>query len=169
MNKDIFVSIFSISILQESDETGCLICNVLFNKRLGFPEFKYNISRSHKACLISAPLDDASHSERARRVRAERKERWDAIKQARTRSMKRVSRSNELLDPCYGNLRRHRPTLVHRTLCRLWTPRQAAVCLLHSTTHCLQRNNHKSSRNAQPLTSTPYLKLSPCRGKYPTP
>ena len=111
MNKDISASIFSI--LQENDEMGCLIYNVLFNKRLRFLEFKYNVSGSHKACLISALLDDAFRSERARRVRAERKERWDAIKQARTRSMKRVSRSNELLDPCYGNLRRHQPTLVH--------------------------------------------------------
>ena len=91
----------------------CLIYNVLFNKRLRFLEFKYNVSGSHKACLISTLLDDAFRSERAWRVRAERKERWDAIKQARTRSMKRVSRSNELLDPCYGNLRRHQPTLVH--------------------------------------------------------
>lgn len=166
------INIFSISISQENGETRCLICiNVPYasTKGLELPEFKYNISRSRKACLISAPLDDASRSERARRVRAERKERWDAIKQARTRTMKRVSRSNELLDPCYGNLRRHRPTLVRRTLCRLWAPREAAVCLLHSTTHCLQRNNHKSSRNAQPLTSTSYQKLSPCRGKYPTP
>lgn len=32
-------------------------------KGLELSEFKYNISRSRKACLISAPLDDASHSE----------------------------------------------------------------------------------------------------------
>lgn len=80
--------------------------NVLYPLTKGseLPEFKYNISRNRKACLISAPLDDASRSERARRLWAERKERWDAVKQARTRTMKRVSRSNELLDPCYGNL-----------------------------------------------------------------
>lgn len=96
-----------------------------FNKRLGtLSEFKYNISRSRKARLISALLDDASRSERARRLRAERKERWDAIKQGKTRTMKRVSRSNELLDPCYGNLRSSDQTLVRWTQCRLWAPRE---------------------------------------------
>lgn len=46
-------------------------------------------SRSRKARLISAPVDDASRFERARRLRAERKERWDAVKQAKTHTMKR--------------------------------------------------------------------------------
>lgn len=61
------------------------------------------------------------------------------------------SGSNELLDPCYGNLRSCGLTLVCWTVCLLWAPREATVWLLHSTIHCLQRNNHKSSRRAIPL------------------
>lgn len=160
-------------ISQENNETGCLICmNVLCPSTKGskLPEFKYNISRNRKACLISAPLDDASRNERARRLWAERKERWDAVKQASTRTMKRVSRSNELLDPCYGNL----PSTVQPLFAGLCVAsgsqeKQRSLPITFHRPAACSGNNHKSSRDAQPLTSTSYSKLSPCRGKYPTP
>jgi len=44
-------------------------------KGLEFPEFKYNIFLEAVKPVSSVPLDDASRSERARRERAERKER----------------------------------------------------------------------------------------------
>jgi len=117
---------------------GCLICiNHTFQQKDWNFLNSSTISSEAVKPVSSVPLDDASRRERARRERAERKERWDAIKQARTRTMKRVSRSNELLDPCYGNLRRHRLTLVRRTLCRLWAPgKQRSAYYIPPLTAC---------------------------------
>jgi len=137
-------------------------------KGLELPEFKYNIFRSRKACFISVVGWCFSQQTSATRKGGTKGEmRRDKASQdphhEASVPIKRAIRP-VLRQPSQASTNPCPPDSVSPL-----DPREAAVCLLHSTTHCLQRNNHKSSRNSQPFTSTLYPKLSPCQDKYPIP
>ncbi|RLU26015.1 hypothetical protein DMN91_002178 [Ooceraea biroi] len=77
--------------------------------------------------------------------------------------MKRVSRSNELLDPCYGNLRSTNQPLSAGlgVACGPLGRQRSAYYIPPSTACSVTIINLRATPNA--LTSTPYPKLSPCR------